>query len=349
MALIRLASYKAPKPKSRQYHIAHMVSIETQRKLIEILRILDESDEAIGARTIAAILNRRGYPIGERAVRHYLVLLDYQGFTTKIGNAGRIITEKGLEELELAIIGDRVGFVITKIEDLIYRSSFDLKQRSGDVTVNVATIDKDSFDQALETVACTIDSGYTVSPYIRILEEGDKVGAVFVPYGSFGIVTMCSVTIDGILIKHGIPSSIKYGGLLKIKDKLPASYTELIAYQGTSLDPIQVFTTRRMTAILSAAQQGDGVVLANMRSVPHVAIEKTIELLREAKRAGIVGWIESALQDDILEGCGADEIVGINIYAGANPISSLYELDIPVKVSSIAALMDVKLLNQLPS
>ncbi len=324
-----------------------MTSIETQRKLIEILRILDESNEAIGARTIAAILNQRGYPIGERAVRHYLVLLDYKGFTTKIGNAGRIITEKGLNELDEAIIGDRVGFVITKIEDLIYQSSFDLKQRTGDVAVNVTTVDKNYFDQALETVARTIESGYTVSPYIRILEEGDKVGGVFVPYGSFGIVTMCSVTVDGILIKHGIPSTIKYGGLLKIENKLPAAYTHLIAYQGTSLDPIQVFTTRRMTAILSAAQQGDGVVLANMRTVPRIAAEQTVELLHDAKRAGIVGWIESPLQIDVLESCSAGDVVEVNIYTGANPMASLYELDMPVKVYSIAALMDVRLLDQL--
>ncbi len=324
-----------------------MTSIETQRKLIEILRILDESDEAIGARTIAASLNERGYPIGERAVRHYLVLLDYKGFTTKIGNAGRTITEKGLNELDEAIVGDRVGFVITKIEDLIYKSSFDLKQRTGDVSVNVATLDKNYFDQALETLACTIDSGYTVSPYIRIVEEGDKVGAVFVPYDSFGIVTMCSVTIDGILIKHGIPSTIKYGGLLRIDNKLPTAYTDLIAYQGTSLDPIQVFTTRRMTTVLSAARHGGGTVLANVRTVPRIAAEKAVELLHDAKRAGIVGWIESPLQIDAIESCSADDVIGINIYAGANPMASLYELDIPVKVYSIAALMDMKLLDRL--
>ena len=58
-------------------------------------------------------------------MRHYLVLLDYKGFTPKIGNAGRIITEKGLNELNEAIVGDRVGFLITKIEDLVYRTSFD--------------------------------------------------------------------------------------------------------------------------------------------------------------------------------------------------------------------------------
>jgi len=324
-----------------------MTSIETQRKLIEILRILDASDDAIGARTIAASLSERGYPIGERAVRHYLVLLDYKGFTIKIGNAGRIITEKGLNELSEAIVGDRVGFLITKIEDLVYRTSFDLKQRKGDVIINVATIDKDDFDRALETAAETINSGYTVSPYVRIVEEGEKVGAVFVPYGSLALVTMCSMTINGILIKHGIPASIKYGGLLKINDRIPSAYTDVISYQGTSLDPIQVFSSRKMTSILSAAQGGDGTVLANMQTVPSIAAEMTLELLQDAKRAGIVGWIETPLEANSLEGNSGGDVMEINIYAGANPMASLYELDIKAKVHSISSLMDAKLLNKL--
>jgi len=270
-----------------------MTSIETRRKLIEILRILDASDDAIGARTIAASLGKRGYPIGERAVRHYLVLLDYKGFTIKIGNAGRIITEKGLNELNEAIVGDRVGFLITKIEDLVYRTSFDLKQRNGDIIINVATIDKNDFDRALETAAETIDNGYTVSPFVRIVEEGEKVGSVFVPYGSFGFVTMCSMTINGMLIKHGIPSSIKYGGLLKIKEGMPSEYTDVISYQGTSLDPIQIFASRQMTSILAAGRRGDGTVLANTQTVPSIAAERTLKLLQDAKRAGIVGWMRA--------------------------------------------------------
>lgn len=323
-----------------------MTSIETRRKLIEILRILDASDDAIGARTIAASLGKQGYPIGERAVRHYLVLLDYKGFTIKIGNAGRIITEKGLNELNEAIVGDRVGFLITKIEDLVYRTSFDLKQRNGDIIINVATIDKNDFDRALETAAETIDNGYTVSPFVRIVEEGEKVGSVFVPYGSFGFVTMCSMTINGVLIKHGIPSSIKYGGLLKIKEGMPSEYTDVISYQGTSLDPIQIFASRQMTSILAAGRRGDGTVLANTQTVPSIAAERTLKLLQDAKRAGIVGWIESPLEDNFLGDNSGDDVMKINIFAGANPMASLHELDMKVKVYSLSSLMDAKLLNQ---
>jgi len=323
-----------------------MTNIETQRKLIEILRILDESDEAIGARMIAASLSQRGYPIGERAVRHYLVLLDYKGFTTKIGNAGRVITEKGLRELNDAIVGDRVGFVITKIDELVYRTNFDLKHRNGHIIVNVATIDKNDFDVALEAASETVQSGYTVSPYVRLLEEGDKLGAVFIPYGYVGLVTMCSMTVDGILIKNGIPSSIKYGGLLEIEGSNPIAYTDLISYGGTSLDPIQIFTARRMTSILAAARSGEGRVLANVRTVPSIASERSIELLKDAKKAGIVGWIESPIQESSSGICAENDVIEINNYAGANPMAALYEVGLPVKVHSIAALMDVKLLNQ---
>jgi repressor of nif and glnA expression len=154
------------------------------------------------------------------------------------------------------------------------------------------------------------------------------------------------MTVDGILIKHGIPSSIKYGGLLAIKNSQPIAYTDLISYGGTSLDPIQIFTARRMTSILAAARSGEGTVLANVRTVPAVASEKSIELLLDAKKAGIVGWIESPMQESSPGICAGNDVVEINNYAGANPMAALYELEIAVKVHSISALMDVKLLNQ---
>jgi len=37
----------------------------------------------------------------------------------------------------------------------------------------------------------------------------------------------------------------------------------------------------------------------------------------------------------------------INIFAGANPMASLYEVDVKAKVYSISSLMDAKLLNRL--
>ncbi len=322
-----------------------MKDIKTHRTIIEILRAINESDTPVGGRTLSAILAQRGYPIGERAVRYYLTYLDLQGYTVKVGHLGRVLTDKGVEELNEAIVGDRVGFVVARIEELIYQTTLDLARKSGDVIVNVATIDKNDYDAAVEAAGKVIDAGYTVSPRVRIIEEGDRVGAILVPYGSLGLVTMCSMTVDGIFVKHGIPTSILYGGVLSIEDTLPSVYTDVIAYRGTSLDPIAIFTSRRMTSILDAATTGRGGVLANIRLVPAIAQDAAKELLHDAKKLGIVGWVTNAKDDSFGIPLG-EGMMGINMYAGVNPMAALYELGINVKVYSISSLMNVRLLKQ---
>jgi repressor of nif and glnA expression len=77
---------------------------ETDRKMMEILRILAEHKDILGAKTIAEYLKNRGYDLGERAVRYHMGILDEKGFTERIGYAGRQITPDGLKELEKGLI-----------------------------------------------------------------------------------------------------------------------------------------------------------------------------------------------------------------------------------------------------
>ena len=56
----------------------------SQRRLIEILRVIKEMDKPVGARAISDLLSYRGYDLGERAVRYNLKILDELGFTEKI-------------------------------------------------------------------------------------------------------------------------------------------------------------------------------------------------------------------------------------------------------------------------
>lgn len=48
-----------------------MTDPQIERKLIEIMRVISESDKPIGARNIADELQNRGYNLGERAVRYH--------------------------------------------------------------------------------------------------------------------------------------------------------------------------------------------------------------------------------------------------------------------------------------
>ena len=131
------------------------MDLSTQRKLIAILRLIHESHTPIGGRLIADRMNLRGYSIGERGVRYHLRILDERGFTTRLGYDGRVITERGISELKNALVGDRVGFIINKIERLMYDTTFDLETRQGSVIINMSIIDKDDFDKIMQKISLT--------------------------------------------------------------------------------------------------------------------------------------------------------------------------------------------------
>ena len=73
---------------------------ETDMKMMEILRILYNKNEILGAKVISEELEKRGYSLGERAVRYHMHILDEKELTEKVGYKGRKITKKGIEELK---------------------------------------------------------------------------------------------------------------------------------------------------------------------------------------------------------------------------------------------------------
>ena len=66
--------------------------IRTERKYVEILRILKEHRDPVGAKRLSELMAERGFVLSDRAVQYYLSYLDSMGFTEKIGNQGRILT-----------------------------------------------------------------------------------------------------------------------------------------------------------------------------------------------------------------------------------------------------------------
>ncbi len=73
-------------------------------------------------------------------------------------------------ELNNALVGDRVGFIITKIERLMYDTTFDLKTKHGSVIINISIIDKNVLDKTMEILERVIHNGYPFSPYIKFAQ-----------------------------------------------------------------------------------------------------------------------------------------------------------------------------------
>lgn len=319
-----------------------------QRKLIEILRILYENHEAIGARLIADRMNERGYPIGERGVRYHLRILDERGLTQRQGYDGRVITDVGIDELNNALVGDRLGVIITKIEKLIYDTTFDLKTGEGGVITNTSIIDKDELDSTMEILRHVIYDGCSISPYIRLVEEGTVTQDIKIPEGKIGISTMCSITVDGILLKNGIPASTKYGGILDIKNSKPTHFDDVIMYNGTSIDPMRIFINKKMTRVLDAVDSGSGKLLANVREVPEAAISETGKVLDSVMEMEIGSVAEIGKPGKPVLDAPVDAgKVGIAVYAGVNSMAAVEESGINVVTHPISTIVDFKEMRKL--
>ena len=253
--------------------------IRTERKYIEILRILKEHRDPIGAKRLSELMAERGFILSDRAVQYYLSYLDTMGFTEKIGNQGRILTRTGLDETDNALVDDRIGFVISKLERLAYRSTFDPATSTGDVAYNLSIVPLESFEKVKSAFDEVVKAGCGFFNSYRIVERDPRV-----PSGSVGFITICSISMDGVFQRNGIPVKMAYGGRLEIEQGTPKRFKDLIGYRGTTIDPLELFISSGLTSISTYSRSKSGIALANVREVPYSArsrVEETIRLMNE--------------------------------------------------------------------
>ncbi|MBP2029840.1 repressor of nif and glnA expression [Methanohalophilus levihalophilus] len=313
-----------------------MTDPQIERKLIEIMRIISESDRPIGARAIADELHNRGYNLGERAVRYHLRILDERGFTHKHGYNGRTITSRGAEELEEALIGDRLDFVITHIEDLIYKVDYNPETGKGNVIVNISYVDKNDFDDAIDIIEKA--SKVSISPKIALFDEDSPL--IHVPAGKVGIATVCSITFDGVLLRNRIPVKPAFGGILEMNDWKPDRFSDLISYSGTSIDPIKIFLIRQPTSVLDVLEKGSGRILANMRTIPVSAAERAQGVLESLAKSEVGGMFEIGGENGNVYGAPVDtDMSGVVVAVGVNSIAAVGEAGIPVNTDPVSTIM----------
>lgn len=252
--------------------------IRTERKYIEILRILKEHREPMGAKRLSELMAERGFILSDRAVQYYLSYLDAMGFTEKISNQGRLLTPLGFQETDNALVDDRIGFIISKLERLAYRTTFDPVTGTGDVAYNLSIVPETSLDRVRAAFDEVIEAGCGFFSSYRIIDSDPRVSP-----GSVGLITLCSITMDGVFQRNGIPVKMAYGGRLEITGGTPQRFVDLIGYRGTTIDPLEIFISSGLTSIGSYCRSQTGIVLANVREVPSSAntnIAETVQAMR---------------------------------------------------------------------
>ncbi|MFC2051515.1 DUF128 domain-containing protein [Chloroflexota bacterium] len=317
-------------------------SHEVERKAIAVLKVLSESPHSLGAKLIARRLKEYGVELGERAVRYHLKLMDERGLTRPLQRRdGREITSLGIEELNNALVTDKVGFVTEKIELLAFRTSFDIERRRGLIPVNVTFFPKDKFAEALRVMKKVFNAGLCVSDLVVVALEGEKLGELLVPAGKVGFATVCSLVVNGSLLKAGVPIDSKFGGVLQIRGKQPLRFVDLIYYSGSTVDPSEVFIRAKMTDVQGVIKMGEGKILANFRELPARCQPVMKEVTNGLKAAGFNGVIVAGNASEAVCGISVGlNRVGLILLGGLTPVAAAAEAGIEVKNQAMSTLLE---------
>lgn len=317
-------------------------SQSVERKELAIMRILNESPEPLGARVIAHYLKDYGFELGERAVRYHLKLLDERGLTYLVGRRdGRGLTEKGAEEVKSALVKDKIGFSISKIEMLSYRTTFSCETLSGMIPVNVSFFPQEQFSRALTTMKFAFKAGYCVSDLVAVATEGQRLGEVTIPQGKTGLATVCSITYNGVLLKAGIPMDSRYGGILELRNRKPLRFVELIDYTGCSLDPSTMFIKAGMTSVREVVRRGDGKLLGNFREIPSICRPMAAEIMKKLDGAGIRGLIAMGdTGESVCEMPVEQNKIGMVLIGGLNPVAAAEEAGISTENLAMSTVVE---------
>jgi len=309
-------------PEERQAY----VGTKTQRNMVAILRVLQHAPRPMGAERVAEDLRQSGTDLSERAVRNYLAQADAHGWTENLGRRGRTLTPAGRQELDRALVMDKVGFVSARVDSLTYQMTFDPYTKKGTIILNISTVALKDARPALHEILRVYEAGLGMGRFLAIGRPGETVGDFRVPRGRLAIGTMCSVSLNGMLLRAKVATRSRFGGLLQIEEGRPTRFTQIINYDGTSLDPLEIFIRGRMTSVAQAAQTGSGIIGASFREVPTVALPEVRRLTALSRKIGIGGEIAIGLPNQPLldipvgEGC-----LGMVVPGGLNPIAAIAE------------------------
>ncbi|MBC8205572.1 MAG: DUF128 domain-containing protein [Kiritimatiellales bacterium] len=313
-----------------------------EKKRLAILEILHRSNGSLSSAGITELLNTQDVDISERTVRLYLQELDQEGLTENRGRRGRIITDKGKREAGTSRVMERIGLLSGKIDAMAYSMDFDPALRRGSVVVNVSAVPLNEFtDERRKLIEKVFSKGYSMGKLLALFESGDDNVGINIPEGYIGIGTVCSITLNGVLLRRGIPTFSRFGGLLELRDGDPTRFVDIIHYDGTSIDPLVVFIRSGMADYMGAVTTGNGRIGASFREFPADSADAVRSISEQLETLGLGSLLCLGSPGQSLYGVSVGpQRVGAIIIGGLNPMSIFEETGLRIESSALSSLVD---------
>ena len=223
-------------------------------------------------------------------------------------------------------------FTLARIENLMHQVSFNPADMKGKIITNTTRVKNEVLDETLAVFYDTINSGLAVSPMIKVM-EGKRLAK---------IKTACSLTLCGVLLKHGIPVHPRGGGLVEVVEREPTRFTDMLMYWASTIDPIDVLTAQGLMDITGMMRTGNGRILGNLHEAPMLARDRIEDMLEILAQAGFAGVLELGQPNMNVLGVSVErDHVGLALVGGTNLVAAAKELGIDVVHESISDLTDI--------
>ncbi|KMY67185.1 hypothetical protein AAU61_13785 [Desulfocarbo indianensis] len=318
-----------------------------RKKMLAILRALRDAGGPMGGVKLAEALALSGKEMSQRTIRYYLNITDELGFTELVGKrSGRRLTELGLEELDSSFATDRIRSISSHVDSLIFDMSFRLRSCQGTVAVNISSIPAGRLSQAGRAMAEIYAAGLAMGQRLYVGQPGERIGRYAAQKDEVPLVTVCSMSVNGVFLSHGINVSNRFGGLLQFSQGEPRRFTHLINYDCTTLDPLEIFIKGQMTSVSKVARSGDGIVGASFREIPAPAAPRARRLSQKIISAGLAGVIVVGQPGrQLMEVPVPPGRVGVVVLGGLNPLAAAEECGVPTLNRAMSARFPFELLK----
>ena len=231
---------------------------------------------------------------------------------------------------------EKISLVSSKSMNLIQQVNFDIEKQKGDIIANISYLHRNDLDTALDIM----EQAYNNNPkyinrYYNLVEHPENENLI-------GIATICSLSIDGILINNGIMSNPTYSGLLELTE--PPLFIDMISYNGTTLDPHKIFLSKNMTSITGTSPNK---VLASVKEIPYISRDYAVELLEILNNIGFsiykIGKPRELVYNSKVENYNFGVVTG----GGLNLIGAIKEKGIDIQVKTLEKLMPYEKMERL--
>ena len=128
---------------------------------------------------------------------------------------------------------------------------------------------------------------------------------------------------------------------MQLQNHKPIRFTEVIYYNGSSLDPSEIFIKAKMTSVREAVSDGNGKILANFREIPAMCEPVTRNVIRQLKEAKLNGVLIIGDTSKAVCEFNVDlNKTGIVLIGGLNPTAAVVEAGIEVDNRSMCTVLD---------